>query len=324
VTRTIYALDIGGTAIKLGLVSADGRLLLKDRIAFDPELGFDVLADRLAASLSALAAEIAPSPIAIGVATPGFSDPDSGVVVDGAGNVPVLRERSLRRALSERLGLPSVVANDGVAAAIGEARFGAGRSLSRFALFTFGTGVGGAVVIDGRPLVGARGEPPELGAIAVGDVAREGPAASLEQRACAAAFVAAYREAGGTSAAVANGQVDALFECLATGDAAAATAVDQVARHIAQAAGILINAIGLEACVIGGGIAEAGSALTAPILRHLPDFTWPFLMRSATIHAAALGNDAGLLGVAALANEQIDVRDDADALTAPASGATRG
>jgi len=308
VTHTIFALDIGGTAIKLGLVSSNGRLLRKDRIAFDPDLGFEAMADRLAASLVALGTGQAPSPVAIGVATPGFSDSETGILLDGAGNVPVLRARSVRAALAERLHLPAIVANDGVAAAIGEARFGAGRSLSRFALFTFGTGVGGAVVVDGHPLVGPKGEPPELGAMAVGDVAADGPAASLESRAAASAFVAAYRAAGGTSAAIESGDVEALFAQLAAGDSAARIAVNAVARHIAQAAGTLINAIGLEACVIGGGIADAGAALTGPILAHLPDFTWPYLMRQASIRVAALGNDAGLLGVAALANEQIDAQ----------------
>jgi glucokinase len=302
VTHTIFALDIGGTAIKLGLVSSNGRLLRKDRIAFDPDLGFEAMADRLAASLVALGTGQAPSPVAIGVATPGFSDSETGILLDGAGNVPVLRARSVRAALAERLHLPAIVANDGVAAAIGEARFGAGRSLSRFALFTFGTGVGGAVVVDGHPLVGPKGEPPELGAMA------DGPAASLESRAAASAFVAAYRAAGGTSAAIESGDVEALFAQLAAGDSAARIAVNAVARHIAQAAGTLINAIGLEACVIGGGIADAGAALTGPILAHLPDFTWPYLMRQASIRVAALGNDAGLLGVAALANEQIDAQ----------------
>jgi glucokinase len=306
VTHTIFALDIGGTAIKLGLVASDGRLLRKDRIVFDPELDFDAMVNRLVAALVALGTGELPSPVAIGVATPGFSDSETGILLDGAGNVPVLRGRSVRAALAERLHLPAIVTNDGVAAAIGEARFGAGRSLSRFALFTFGTGVGGAVVIDGHPLVGPKGEPPEFGAMAVGDVAPNGPAASLESRAAASAFVVAYRLAGGT--AIESGDVEAVFAQLAAGERAAQIAVNEVARHIAQAAGTLINAIGLEACVIGGGIADAGAALTGPILTHLPDFTWPYLMRQESIRVAALGNDAGLLGVAALANEQIDAQ----------------
>ena len=76
----------------------------------------------------------------------------------------------------------------------------------------------------------------------------------------------------------------------------------------------MINLLNLEACLLGGGVADAGPALLAAVGRHLPDFTWPFLLRRARLLPAALGNDAGMVGAAALALN----RASAPALTAPA------
>jgi glucokinase len=296
--NSVFAIDVGGTAVKTGLVARGGTFLAKDSFAFDRGLDFEAFVDRLAARGSDLARAAGVEPWAVAVATPGYSDPATGELLDGAGNVPVLRGRSLRAALADRLGLPAVCANDGVAAALGELEYGAGRRFRRFALMTFGTGVGGAVVIDGVPVTGPRGEPPELGAIAVGDVPAAGPAPSLERRAASAAFLRAYGEGGGDD-------VEALFRLVRSGDARAAAAVDAVSRHIAQAAGSLINALGLEALVIGGGISGAGDLLAGRVRAHLPDFTWPMLMRRAEVALAELGNDAGLLGAAALAFDEV-------------------
>ncbi len=87
--------------------------------------------------------------------------------------------------------------NDGTAAASGELLFGAGRGLERFVVVTFGTGVGGGVVIGGRVILGADGEPPEIGAMVLS--ASVDPPRTLEDFACAAGFAAAYQRQGGPS-----------------------------------------------------------------------------------------------------------------------------
>jgi glucokinase len=80
-------------------------------------------------------------------------------------------------------------------------------------------------------------------------------------------------------------------------------AIDETCRWIAQALGSMINILGPQACIIGGGIAGAGDALIAPIQRQLPAFTWPMLLSQTRVIAAERGNDAGLIGAAALALE---------------------
>jgi glucokinase len=81
--------------------------------------------------------------------------------------------------------------------------------------------------------------------------------------------------------------------------------LDQTGRYLAQAFGIMINLLNLEACVIGGGISAAGEPLLQAVRKHLPSFTWPNLLRSARVLLAELGNDAGVAGAAAMAIQRM-------------------
>lgn len=288
-------IDVGGTTIKMGLVDPAGHVLARRRIAYASMSTFDALADVLAAETRAMEAEAQRQASCLGVAAPGHAQGGDGLMVDGTANVPLLRNRSLAAALHERLGVPVETLNDGIAAALGELNFGAGRGLQRFAVVTFGTGVGGGVVIDGRVVMGAEGEPPEIGAMVLHE-AMDGPR-TLEDFACAAGLSDAYRRVGGTLRL----RPEEIFARAASGDPVASRAIDAACRRIAQGMGTLINTLNLQACLVGGGIAGAGEALLGPVRRHLPDFTWPYLLARSRVERAATGADAGILGAAARA-----------------------
>lgn len=294
--KTVFAFDIGGTAVKFGLVTEDGRLLKQGEVPFERDLPFAALCERLARLYEDVMAGTRAD--ALAVAMPGFASPDSGIVVDGGGNVPALRDGSIARALEQRLSLPVWFGNDGVAAALGEIRYGAGRALSRFVLITIGTGVGGAVILDGKPIIGRNGHPPELGAIIVG-LNDAGRPLSLEAQSSAPAMLQAYARRTRDAALSVRG----LFEQADAGDAAAEASIDAACRGIAHAAGALTNALMLEAIVLGGGVSGAGEALARRLRRLLPAYVWPALAAKVEIRIAELGNTAGLLGVASLAFE---------------------
>ena len=297
-------IDIGGTAIKSGMVAADGRILARGGFPFDREMDFDALLRALVRTCRDLERKAGGCAGGVGIAIPGFADPEDGTVIDGAGNVPVLRGRRLPSELAARIGIPVFIQNDGVAATVGEQQFGAGRHFRRFVLVTIGTGIGGAVAIDGRIVAGSRGEPPELGAMvldAAGPLNAAGLPGTFEHYACASAFLAAYRQCGGKTEGL--GVAD-LF-ARAGVDGSAAAAIDAVCRRIAQALGGLVNALNLEACLIGGGVAAAGRPLVDGVNAHLADFTWPLLCRNVRVVPAETGNDAGLLGAAWLAAQHI-------------------
>jgi glucokinase len=305
--RIAVGVDIGGTNVKLGLVAADGRLVARRRFDYASLVSFEALADQLASHALAMQTEAGCRAAALGVAAPGHARPADGLMVDGTANVPLLHRQSLAAALRQRLGLPVATLNDGTAAALAELHFGAGRGWRRFVVLTFGTGVGGGVAIDGRVLTGDDGEPPELGAMVL-EAPAGAPPRTLEHYACAGGFAAAYAQRGGSGAVTPQ----ALFGLAAAGEARAVEAIDETCRRIAQALGTLINALNLNGCLLGGGIAAAGPALLEPVRRSLKDYTWPFLLARSCVELAATGSDAGLLGAAAFA------------LQSPGSGASGG
>ena len=305
----IAGLDFGGTAVKIGLISADGTVMSKTEMAFDPKKSFADLLDSVCDSVQSLQTSAKVELAAVGISTPGYARSDSGVLIDGTHNVPVLKGRSLPAALGDRLRLPAFIDNDGTCAASGELLFGAGRRYNNFVLITLGTGIGGGVVVDRRVVTGRDGLPPEIGAICLdpdGPVNYSGIPGTFERLASASGIVEIYgSESNRPPMGISPRDV---FHRAAKGDTAAAATVDRVGRYIAQAFGIMINLLNLEACIIGGGISKAGNPLLEAVRRHLPAFTWPLLYRNAHVLLARLGNDTGMIGAATMAAQRLGLR----------------
>lgn len=295
----VLALDVGGTNLKLALVSAEGEVLARDVLAYGEQSDLPAMLERLAGAARRVEAAGGARAVALGVATPGYARPADGVLISGTHNVPLLAEVPLARLLEERLQLPTVLLNDGTAAALGEARHGAGRGLARFAVLTLGTGVGGGIVVAGQPVLGEGRVPAELGAMVLDDAVP--PFRTLEDFCAAGGFRRAYAERGGA----AGTPVEEIFRRAAAGEGPAEAALAGSCRRLAQACGTLVNALNLEACILSGGVAAAGEALRVRVEKALPDFAWPFLLRRTAIRLAARPADAGLIGTAVAAREAL-------------------
>ena len=303
--KAIAGLDFGGTHIKMGLIREDGKVLPGRSMPFHPESSFDEVIQSFLPPLKSLVSSSGSELMAIGISTPGYADPESGVLIDGAENVPALRGRSLPAALAKLFGLPVFIENDGTCAATGELLIGAGRGLRSFVLITLGTGIGGGVVVNGEVVTGPNRQPPEIGAICLqpeAPVNASGIPGTFEHLACASGLVDLYRRHGGREDRGTNPR--AIFESAARGDKAASSAIDRFGRYIAQALGIMINILNPEACLLGGGISGAGEPLLEAVRRHLPCFTWPNLYRKTRVIPAGLGNNAGWIGAAAIAGRR--------------------
>jgi len=299
----LLGVDVGGTAVKLGVVTPEGVVIARTAIPFNPSQPFD---DAVAAMCEAGVGLLGTrTPAAIGIAAPGYADPATGILLDGANNVPTLCGHSLPAAIGQRFGVPAFIENDGTCATLAELHFGAGRPLSRFVLITIGTGIGGGVVIDRRVVTGPGGLPPEIGALCLdpdGPLNYSGIRGTFEQLASASAFVARYQSGGGPQETV---SVEEVFRLATDGHLAAWAAVDSVARVIAQAFGIVTNLLNLEACILGGGVSAAGEVLLEAVRRHLGSFTWPALRKNVRVLLAQHSNSAGILGAAAMAVQRM-------------------
>jgi glucokinase len=305
-------IDFGGTSAKIGLVERTGRIHARAQVFMDPQESFDGIVEPVAAALRGLMKRYAPDAtlITIGIGTPGFIDKTEGMLLGGCNNIPSLQRRSVQQYMHAAFHVPSFAENDATSAAAGELAFGAGRTFSSFVLITVGTAIGGGLVLGGKVYRGCRGFAGEIGHLCVnrdGLWCNCGSRGCFEQYASGTAIVRVYsekvRKRGGDPGSSLTAR-DVVERGIA-GDLCARDSLEEAGAWIAQAFGTLLNVLDLEACIVGGGVSEAGEMLMEPIRRHLPDHCWPQVGNGVKVLAAELRNDAGILGAAAQAFERL-------------------
>ncbi|HEY3365012.1 MAG TPA: ROK family protein [Symbiobacteriaceae bacterium] len=313
--RPALGIDLGGTAIKAGVVTHDGRIIGRGERATEVEKGVGgVVANLALAARDAMAnAGIASSEIAgAGIGAPGICNPRDGVVVNAVNlfwhEVPVA---SLLKA---ELGLRVLLDNDANCAALGEQWCGAAKGSDHAFMVTLGTGVGGGLILNGKIYGGFSGWAGEFGhipAVENGPHCNCGQHGCLETVASATAIAAAARTAidSGWSPALARmataqeGRVDARLVITAAraGDEPAREILAEAGRHLGRVLAGLVTALNPELIVVGGGASHAGDFLLEPCRQVVREKTMPGPGGVVRIVRAALGNDGGLIGAASLA-----------------------
>ncbi len=317
--RLVMGMDIGGTAVKYVAGGVDDPDRHVGEIPTDPT-DIDVTFARLAARITS---ELAGADLAAaGVACAGIVDPVAGHL----GRAPNLLgwegadlAAALRRSFGE---FPCVFANDVNAALAGEARFGAGRGCRNLVMLALGTGVGGAVMIDGRLVVGARNGAGEIGHMVLDP---GGPPCGCGSHGCLEAFAGSRgvlaearrrADAPGSSQDL-RGLVQARGDTLTTRDLSdfAATGDESVVRLFLDtgmilgiAVGNLINILDPDKVIIGGGVAQAGDILLDPCRETAASLVLCEASRDTPIESAELGHRAAALGVADLARDALEAR----------------
>ena len=306
-------IDVGGTKINAFRVARDGTVAERT--------SRPTPADDEAATLSAMVelarSLLTPDVIAIGVGAAGMIDSKEGVL----GFAPNLAWRKLPIAerMREALGLPCQVDNDASMAAYGEFRFGAGRGYRHLLLVTVGTGIGGGIVSDGRLFRGANGFAAEIGHIIVepgGPLCGCGNRGCWEQVAAGRAIDRMGREEArehehSILRRLAGGDPDAVTGELVTqaakqGDDAAKRILAEVGRRLGQGIAGLVNVLDPQIVVVGGGAIVAGDLLLDPARAAFLDAVeGPEYRPRVPIVPAELGNDAGAVGAAMLALEEL-------------------
>jgi glucokinase len=304
--RVVIALDVGGTGMKCALVRPTGIVHHAERhptlAARGPEAVTANILD-IAAGLADRARADGLDPVAAGVAVPGVVDESTGTAV-WSSNVG-FRDVPLRDLVADRLGVPAALGHDVRVGGMAEARLGAGRAQSHVLFIAIGTGIAAAHVVDGRAFAGAHGAAGEVGHVIVrpgGPPCGCGARGCLESVASASAIGRRYAELSGITDAAAFDVAarSAAGEPLATAvwrDAVEALADGLLTAQALYDAGIV---------VLGGGLAEAGEALLAP-LRTALDQRLTF-HRMPQLIRAALGDTAGCLGAALLALDSMEAR----------------
>ncbi|WP_067509043.1 ROK family protein [Actinoplanes sp. TFC3] len=300
----VVALDVGGTGMKCALVGRGGEVVHAERHPTLAQRGPEAVTANIldiAAGLADRARADGLDPVAAGLVVPGVIDEGNGIAV-WSSNVG-FRDVPLRELTQKRLGLPTALGHDVRAGGLAEARLGAGRGQRHVLFIAIGTGIAAAHVVDGKALGGAHGAAGEVGHIVVrpgGPACKCGGHGCLESIASASAVGRRYVEISGEAGVTAYD--------VATRAAAGEELANQIWTETVEAfADGLLTAQALYDAgiiVLGGGLAEAGEALLAPLRLALAQRVT--FHRLPSIVRAKLGDTAGCLGAALLALDHLE------------------
>jgi glucokinase len=318
-SRTVLAVDMGGTKLAVGLVDDASKVRnqkVSATVTVSPEACLSDLYDRLDETVAR-----APQVAAIGIGIASMVDFADGRLVEST-NLP-LRDVPLRDLLARRYKLPVVVDNDATAACIGEHLWGAGVGSSEMLMITLGTGIGGGIICRGKPYRGASGAAAELGHMVI-DVQGPRCQGSCPASGCLEVFAsgnaigaAALAEAQAKPAsalgrALADGEgVDGglLTRLAQIGDADALMIYERIGSLLGVGIASLVNIFNPQLVVIGGGAAAAGDLLLDPARSVVAVRALRPQRDEVRIVPARFGADAGLVGAAALAFTELLVEE---------------
>lgn len=303
-----FGVDIGGTTVKLGLFTTEGEIVDKWEIKTRTEnQGEAVLPDIAAALNEKLEEKQIPKDevegIGVGVPAPVVSE---GVVQNTANLGWGYKE--VKREMEELSGMKAEIGNDANVAALGEMWLGAGKGRKNIIMVTLGTGVGGGIIIDGKPLVGAHGAGGEIGHLCVNyeetDHCGCGNTGCLEQYASATGItrLANIRLAKDDKASVLRGQevsAKTVFDAVKADDEVAKEIAEEFGKYLGHAMANLAAVADPSAIVIGGGVSKAGEVLLQYVEKNFKEKAF-FANKDTEFVLATLGNDAGICGAAKL------------------------
>jgi glucokinase len=292
--------DIGGTKILAGVVDREG--VVHRRQAQPTPVSSE---DELLAGLDAVVESLVGDDVAaLGFGIPSQIDQRSGRAVSSV-HIPI-EDVPFRDRMTERFGLPVGIDNDGNAAAIAEWRLGAGRGASNVVLLTLGTGIGGGLILDGRPFRGAIGAGAELGHMVLdyngppcpGNCTGHGHFEAFAAGSEADAF-AERRFGPGADAR-------RLVDEAAGGNEGAVSDLAELGRRLGAGIGSLVNIFNPEVVIVGGGFADAGELILGPARETVQVEALRLPREIVRVVPAELGPEAGMVGAALVGFEALD------------------
>lgn len=312
----LLGIDIGGTSVKIGIVSPDGKIA--DQLSFptQPLRTVDQFLEKLADSIDQLRKQLGESPalLGIGIGAPGHSL-DTGIM-QGAVNLPFRDSIPVGPFLQDRFSVPTFLIKDSKAAALGEKHWGAGQQTDNFILLMLGTGLGYAAYINGQIVNGMMGLAGELGHIIL---MLDGRQCNCGKRGCAETYISA------------TGLKRTTFELLATevaesplrqqsfqemdtrqigdlalaGDPIARMAYEKTGAYLGVLMANLTEQLTPARFLLAGGLAKANDLLLEPARETMESLIQPIYRNRIDIQFSALGSsEVGILGAAALVLEQ--------------------
>lgn len=305
-------IDIGGMTIKGIVLDGEGKALVEDVAVTGSENGGDFMCDIIGELVFSMLKKCGGTKeeAYVGVGCPGVIDSEHGVLVF-SGNLN-LRDYPLAKKIEDRIGIPVKVTNDANAAALGEAKFGAGKNYKSSILVTLGTGVGGGIIIDGKLFEGYKSAGAEIGHMVI---ERHGDVCTCGRRGCFEAYCSATALVRRTRRQMEDNPRSAMWTKYTSDTANGKTAfdfyhididakevVDWYTKYLACGLANLANIFRPEVIMLGGGVSEQGDNLIVPVQTYVDkELFGGTAYAPVKIVKASLGSKAGAYGAAALA-----------------------
>ena len=293
----ILSIDIGGTAVKMGLVDHEGAIHARHEasVCFD-HYATPILTTVIREAGAFLAREGA-AVEGIGVSATGQVDDRLGAVIGTNGKIPNYEGAQIKRDMEAAFGVPVFALNDANAAALGECFAGRAKGIDNVLMVTLGTGVGGGIVLGGKIFGGTRGIAGELGHFTL---YQDGIPCPCGKRGCYESYAATTalvrRAIEVTGEADMNGRI--IFARAAEGDKAMLAVLDAWIEDIAAGLSGLVHIFNPQMVLIGGGVSSQEALLIAPLRARVMQLVMPRFAECLRLEAATLGNDAGMIGAA--------------------------
>lgn len=317
----VVGVDMGGTKILAAVVDAEGNILATAKIPTQAKNSTSNVIDRIADCIREAFQEsgvAADSIQAIGIGAPGLLDPETGIVIFapnlGWKDVPLKTE------LEARIGIPTFVDNDVNVGTLGEHAFGAGRDVQNLVGIFVGTGIGGGIIMNGEPFHGASKTAGEIGHIIV---KADGPKCGCGNRGCLEALSSRTAMAKQFQKAILKKGKKSILTKLTDGDlgvirsgilAKALRSKDKLTlkvfkdatKYLGVGIGSIVNFLNPEMIILGGGVVEAlDDKFIDDIRKAAKKYALPDTLKGVQIVKAQLGDNAGVLGAAALARQRL-------------------
>jgi glucokinase len=308
-------IDVGGTNVKLGVFDSSLKMIRKTSITTEADMGPEVVINNMAKAVERLLAEAELSleqVVAVGIGTPGPAKYSEGIIIRST-NMPKFKNVPICKMLRERLDAPVVYDNDANVACWGEYAVGAGKGVNDIVFFTLGTGIGGGVVSNGELVHGCDENAAELGHMIIFP---HGRSCNCGQKGCVEAYASADSTARRATEAIEAGAESSLrevldekgkltskdiYEHLAKGDKLAKEITDGTAQALAITCINMLHITEPKRIVFAGGMIAAGDVLLNGIKHFFDEHIWTLKKETVEICFATLGEDAGIIGAAALA-----------------------
>lgn len=322
----IIGIDLGGTNVRVAAVTSEGEILEKIERRSEVHRGRDQVIERLLKAIEEIRKPLQEKGLelsAIGLGIPGIINIKEGIIVQSP-NFPDWNEFSLRSYLENKLDVPFWIENDANAAALGELWMGAGRGSKHFCCLTLGTGVGSGIIVDGKILHGVDGMAGEAGHIVVNP---EGPLCGCGNYGCLEVYASAtglmrmakealargaFQQLPPSMRREARGEIKedlltakALHVLAEEGDPEARRIFSEMGRYLGIGLVTLIQLFNMERIILGGGVSEAWDYFTPEMENQIQIRAYKASARRVKIQKALCGGDAGMLGAAYVALQEL-------------------